>query len=263
VKRIELYKMVMGGEIWNFTSADKVQFFDSGDGLEAYTPIAISRGKIEQRPELSKLNLPVKIPIGHSLSVLLMTSFVEQIMLLTVFSDTEGDSHVEWKGRLAGLNPGVADLTLNFEQIFTTMRRPGLRARFQKSCRFALYGRGCEMNPADFDVAATLNAIAGRVLTIPEADTADDGRYTGGMVAAPDGTYSFVINHVGSLITVQRVSYSMAQAFDASGPGLAITIYPGCQHTREDCNAFFNNLPRYGGFDWIPEKNPMGGLSIV
>ncbi|MCP3868314.1 MAG: hypothetical protein GY703_09520, partial [Gammaproteobacteria bacterium] len=55
----------------------------------------------------------------------------------------------------------------------------------------------------------------------------------------------------------------LADLVAAAGPGgLAITLYPGCAHNPTACAAF-GNLDNYGGFWWIPGKNPMGGSSIV
>lgn len=264
MKPIDLYRLVMGDRVWTLTSADENQEYDAGSGLELYVATAMGRGEVMQKNEISKADLDISLPLDHDLAVELLASFSEQILSVTVFTDFDGVVQVTWKGRLSAVVPGNAEVTLRCESIFTSLRRPGLRARFQKSCRHALYhARGCTLDPEDFDQPATLDDIDGRVLTIPEADLLADGWLTGGMVRAPDEGLLFITNHVGAEVTVQRVSYSLAQAFAASGPGLSITIYPGCDHTRATCESKFNNLLNYGGFDWIPSKNPMGGNSIV
>jgi uncharacterized phage protein (TIGR02218 family) len=256
---VDLFRIVMTPQVWTFTSSTVEEVHNS----ERYRPLAIGRGAIEQKNELSRNSLEVAIPLDHELAVSLLSSFSEQVVTMTVWTRKDAATNVIWKGRLASVKPGDAALTLVFESIFTSLRRPGLRARFQKSCRHALYGRGCLLDPADFATAGTLNAVNGAVLTIPEADTPADGYFTGGMLGSPDGTLSFIIKHAGSSITLQRVPYTLSQAFAESGPGLGITLYPGCDHTRATCLAKFNNLNRYGGFDWIPNKNPVGGTSIV
>ncbi|MDG4870579.1 phage BR0599 family protein, partial [Guyparkeria sp. 1SP6A2] len=45
--------------------------------------------------------------------------------------------------------------------------------------------------------------------------------------------------------------------------GQEIEVYPGCDRTAATCNAKFNNLLNYGGFDFIPPKGPFEGTSIV
>jgi hypothetical protein len=99
-------------------------------------------------------------------------------------------------------------------------------------------------------------------LTIAAAAAYSDGYFVGGMLRAPEGTLSYIIGHVGSSITVQRLSYDLVSSI-ADGFPFNITLYPGCSHDRATCNSKFNNLLNYGGFDFIPVKNPMDGGSIV
>lgn len=256
---IDLFKIVVGARTWRLTSAEKPQTYLD----EFYTPTAMGRGETESKNSLAKANLDVKLPLGHELSVRLLTSLYDEVVSLTLFNDDGEDVAVVWKGRLASIKPENTHLTLMFESIFTSLRRPGLRARFQKSCRHALYFPGCNLNMADFEVPATLSAISGTTLTVPEAASQADGYYIGGMAQAADGTLAFITNHVGDQIVVQRVPYPFITQLEEEGAGTAISIYPGCDHRRATCIAKFNNLLNYGGFDWIPRKNPMGGSSIV
>ena len=263
MSEIDLFRIVIGTEVYTMTSADERQTYDAGDGDEIYLPIAMGRGATEQKNSLAKANLDVSIPLTHPLARRMLTSLYDQIVSLTLFVDDGTDVAVQWKGRLASLKPENTNLTMIFESIFTSLRRPGLRARFQKTCRHALYFRGCNLDKDDFATAATLDALDGSVLTVPEAALVADGYYLGGMIGAADGVLAYIIGHVGDQITVQRVPYSITEQFAAEGAGTALTIYPGCDHRRATCIAKFDNLLNYGGFDWIPRKNPMSGSSIV
>lgn len=259
---IDLYRIVYGDLIWTMTSADTEQVYNAGSGNETYVPVAMGRNGFEQKNELSKANMEVNLPIDHELSLNLLTGYSEQIISLTMFQKEGATVGVAWKGRLASIKPSDTKLTLVFESIFTSLRRPGLRARFQKSCRHALYGRGCTLDPEDFADSGTCTGLSGTTLTVTEADAQADGFYIGGMCRASDGSLAYIINHVGSAITLQRVPYAILQDV-AGGFPFSVTLYPGCDHTRATCLAKFNNLLNYGGFDWIPKKNPMGGSSIV
>lgn len=255
----ELYRIAIGARVWTITSADANQTHED----ELYIATAMGRGGYQVKGEASKANLEVRLPLGHELSVLLLGSWLEEIATLTLFRKRASGTSTIWKGRLTGIAPGDEVVKLVFESIFTSMRRPGLRARFQKSCRHALYGRGCWLDPETFALAATLDAIDGRTLTVPEAATQPDGWWAGGMVRAPDGSLTYIAGHSGDQLTMNRVSGALATPLASSGPGVAITIYPGCDHSYATCEAKFSNDDNYGGFDYIPVKNPMGGSSIV
>lgn len=262
MKKKELFRIAVETDIWTLTSHDVDQIYDSGSGDEVYVKTAIDRTEIESKKEITKASVTINIPIDHPLAKFMLITYFEQSVTMTIFEDVDGSVSVFWKGRLASIQPSNTTLSLVFESIFTSLRRPGLRATFQRTCRFALYGRGCNLNPDDFDVAATVSTISGNTLTVPAASGQPDGYYLGGMLAAPDGTLSYIVGHVGTTINLQRISKSLIAAFALTGAATAVTLYPGCDHSRLTCHTKFNNVLNYGGFDWIPSKNPMGD-SIV
>lgn len=258
-RAIDLFAFISDGTEYYLTSSEEQQTH----GGETYLPAAISRGSVNSKNELSKANLEVQLALGHALAQALLAKWGDTTTTLTVFSKRTLSTETIWKGRLVNTVPGDAELGLRFESLFTSMRRPGLRARFQKICRHPLYGRGCFLDPEDFAVAATVDAITGVVLTVPEAALQADGYYSGGMVRAPNGSLTYVSQHVGDQLTLNRISYGIGAGFEQDGPGMAVTLYPGCAHDYATCRDKFANDDNYGGFDYIPSKNPMGGSSIV
>ncbi|QJD54403.1 putative structural protein [Sphingomonas phage Eidolon] len=261
----ELYRFAeqATGLFWTYTSGNEIVSYDAGDGAEDYKPASISRTEAEVKNEISKSNIEVQIPLTNEVAVRWMQDNGEKIVSLTIFErEKNGTVSVVWKGRLSSILPDMTAVTLKMESIFTSLRRPGLRARYQRSCRHALYGRGCTLDPADFEIDGSVSAAAGRTFTIAAAAGHSDGYFVGGMLRAGDGTLSYVTGHVGNQITVQRLSFSLATEI-AGGFPFDVKLYPGCDHSRATCNTKFANLPNYGGFDFIPVKNPLGGSSIV
>lgn len=260
--QVDLYRIVMGPIVWTMKHGPGL-LYDVGFGDEYFTDSGVKRNNIEQKNEISKANLEVTIPIDHPLSLSLLTSYSEQVMTISVFTLHGATLEISWKGRLASIKPADDNLTLNFESVFTSLRRPGLRARFQRSCRHSLYAGGCNLDRSAYAFAGTIDAITGTTLTVPEAASEADGHFNGGMAEALDGTLSYILSHTANQIELQRVSYSTLTDFDVFGAGVAVVLYPGCDHTRATCNAKFANILNYGGFDWIPLRNPLGGGSIV
>jgi len=258
-RSVDLFKVISDGTTYLMTSASKTQTHETED----YLPTAIGRGSVTSKAELSKASMEVRIALDHPLAQALLTSWAESITSLTIFSKRSAATSVIWKGRLTTTVPEDDHLKLVFESIYTSMRRPGLRAKFQKACRHALYGRGCGVLPADFAEAATVSAISGVTVTSAAAAGFADGYFAGGMLASPDGTFSYVSAHVGSALTMNRISGNLAAAWASTGAGLAVTLYPGCDKSYSTCENKFSNDDNYGGFDYIPTKNPMGGQSIV
>lgn len=268
MKPVELYRMTMGSQVWTFTSSDSDVIYNG----ELYSSVSIGRGGIESKNELSKATLEVRLGIQHSLSKILMRSYLEQVVSLTLFIQTSFGTETAWKGRLSSLKPNNTALVMAFESVFTSLRRPGLRARYQKSCRHALYGRGCNLDPESFVISGLARTVSGVTVEVPEAGIKPDSYFLGGMLRAPDGLLGYIVGHSGAIVTLQRPLASLITAFNESGygrnyggdyGGLEVKLYPGCNHLRATCKDTFGNLLNYGGFDWIPTKNPMGGSSIV
>lgn len=270
--RKELYRFVEGSNVWTLTSADSDESYNG----ETYISTTIGRNEAESKNELSRANIEVSLDIDNPMARRWLRQIVDAVVTLTIFrKDLDTSSVVVvWKGRLASVKPDVSAITLVFESIFTSLRRSGLRKRYQRSCPHVLYGRGCLLNKNDWATAGRMTAIAtnGLAITVPEAASFQDGYFTAGMVEAPDGTLRFVTNHVGSTLTLIRPVDSLGEAFSQSGygvnyggfyGGVPVNIYPGCNRSKETCQSKFGNLNNYGGFPFIPLKNPFGGSSIV
>lgn len=268
MKRTELYRFAMGSDVWTYTSSDSALVH----GGETYEPATIGRGGIETKNEISRANIEVKMDIETPLAVVLMRTYNELVLSLTIFVKEGDDISTHWKGRFSSLKPEGFEVKLVMESIFTSLRRPGLRARYQKTCRHAVYARGCNLNKDDFAVPSEITALSGLIATIPNAALEANGWYLGGMIGCEDGSLRMIMNHSGNQITFSRPIAFLETAINNSGYGMnygnfyggvSVNIYPGCDRTIPTCEIKFNNLDNNGSFPWIPSKNPFGGSSIA
>lgn len=251
----EIFKFVEGSNVWNLTTSETEEVF-AGD---TYVPTAMGRTEIESKNELSKANIEVSFSIDNTFARRWMNTSIDSNMTVTVWTKQDDIYLVAWKGRLSSVKPNDQSIKLVFESIFTSMRRPGLRRRYQRTCGHVLYGRGCNLDKNSFAVAAVASAINGADVTVAQAALQADGWYTGGMIEAPDGTLRFIMNHVGTTLTLIRPIDSLS----LSTLPVNIRIFPGCDRTRETCVGRFNNLFNNGAFPFIPVRNPFTGNSFT
>lgn len=259
---VELYDFVRNGEHTRYTSQSR----DYDYAGHVYVSEAIGRTEVEQTNELAKMGIKVTFPRSNAFALGFIGTLHESVTVLTVWrghvGDPDSEFEVVWKGRVQTAGAEGAEITLECESIHTSVKRMGLRARYQKPCRHTLYGRGCNLDKADWAVPATVTAADGVTLTVTEAALQADGWYTGGMVGTADGGLRFIMDHVGDQITLSRASESvLADVLDVGSA--SVNLYPGCAHDLDTCASKFNNHLANGGFFWIPSKNPMGGSSIV
>lgn len=230
-----------------------------------WEPVAFLHTEVSQSNEMAKNNLTVSFPITTPIAELFLGWFSEYVVTLTLRRGHFGvtDAVVYWKGRVISNTLKQQIVDLKCESIFTSMRRSGIRARFQRNCRHVLYGTQCDVDKSAFLVSDVLSSVDELILTIPIASSYDDDWFTGGVVELPDGSYRMITSHTGDEITINRVSRYLFDNFVLGGDDLDIILYPGCDRTISTCLDKFDNLDNQGGFKWIPLKNPMSGSSIV
>jgi uncharacterized phage protein (TIGR02218 family) len=257
----ELYRFVEGASafIYTVTSADVAAEYLG----ETYEPVSIGRDEVESKGEMARDNIKVSLSLENPVARKWFLSSLDFPLTLTIFSQTKDETETEWKGRLASVSPKKSVLEFTFESVFTSMRRMGLRQRYQVNCPHALYGRGCNLNKDDFDTAATVTNVTNAVVTVPAAAGFADGYFSSGIFEDNEGNLRFILSHVGSQLTLIRPMNDLINYAGANGYPIACRIFPGCNRTVEICNSRFDNLNNYGGFPFIPGKNPFGGSSIV
>ena len=229
---------------------------------ETWLPSSISHSEIEKTGNIEKQEFKLVFP----LSDIFARTFLATSNNITTFTawrghrnDVSEELKVYYKGRVVGAHDRTRTIEVKIESIFTSMRRPGLRARWQRPCRWVLYRDGCNLTRSDFEVASTVTAIVGFVLTVPEAAGAisapvDAGDYIGGIVNF-GGQLGFVENHVGDQVTLTSSILGLADEVSAEGSA-AILISPGCNLSLARCTDRFANDINHGGFPYLPSKNP-------
>lgn len=262
----ELYRIAIDTTIYTWTNGNAPVVHN----LETYTPIPIGRSADEQNIDVSKANISVRVPVDNPLVQYYLSNVSDFVATVTIFrKDTSEVVATYWKGRVTGFKVSRSEGTFECESVFTSLRKTGLRAKYQRSCRFALYHRGCGLDPENFRLDSAVVSLSGNTITTNNANSETDGWFTGGMIRGPDGSYRWVINHVGNVITLQRPYESLIDSLVNAGYGLnygnyyggnvGIALYPGCDRTLATCLNKFNNVLAQGGFRWIPEKNPFDG----
>jgi len=262
----ELYRFIEGDSafIYTITSSDEPEVYNAGDGDETYSPLAIGRDEVEGKGEMSRQNLKISFSIDNPIARRWFVSSLDFPLTVTIFSKDHNVIEVEFKGRLASVSPNGKQIDFTFENVFTSMRRMGLRQRYQITCPHSLYGKGCNLNKEDFALTGAVTNVTNSVVTMPLAGTYDDHYFTSGIFEDQDGNLRFITSHVGTALTLIRPMNALIDHIGANGyAGLNCRIFPGCNRSAATCAAKFGNLLNHGGFPFMPNTNPFSGTSIV
>lgn len=260
-----LYQFSQGASVWRFTSRanDWVSQNDAGDEI-LWTASAIAHGDVVQSAEIERAQLDVSFPLSDAFARRYLGPQGHAITTLTLFRGHEqvpDEVVAHWKGRVIGAEVEGQRITLTCESIFSTLRRTGVRAKYQRICRHALYGSRCGLDIAAHLVPANVTVMTGRDLTVPEAAGQPDGWYRAGVLRF-GSAHGFIVEHAGDTLRLSAPMPDLATALADAVP-VAVEIAAGCDLRMATCRAKFENLASFGGFPAIPGRNPFGGSSIV
>jgi uncharacterized phage protein (TIGR02218 family) len=252
----ELFLFAEDATITALTSGD-VPFTHMGD---TYVPHAIGRSEYSNKQELSKASIEILFPASSPIAKEWINRDLHNRLSLTIFAKEDSTVSSIWKGRMSSIRPSSEEIVLTFESVFTSLRRTGISKRYQRLCPLVLYGKQCGVNAATYQVNATCTARQPSTYQyeIPIAASQPNGYYSGGILEASNGDKRFIVKHEGIYIFVNR----LLGALETATLPASVKIYPGCDRSKETCKNKFNNLNNYGGFPFIPGKNPFNGSII-
>ncbi len=252
----ELYTFTRQGNVWRYTSADE----DKTANFFLFQSYPIRRSSFQQSQETERGPLTLVMSKQVPFLQQFRSSPPTSVTTLLVQRYHEGVSEyvTVWIGRVTNVVFSEREAEVRCESIYSSIKRPVLRRRYQTGCPHVLYGPQCGVLRANFAVTAELISVRGTTLTSPEFGFFPDNYFNGGYVewaVGPDTLRRFIISHTNLDITLNLPF--------ATIPGNAsVVAYPGCDHTLPTCDTKFNNHENYGGQPFYPKKNPFGGSPI-
>jgi len=161
-----LYLFAEGAVVWRFTSRASAWISPAGaiaDEAQDLTWVAsaISHGPIVRSCDPRRVDLSVTLPISDAFARRYLGPRGRSVTTLTIFRGHEqvpAEVVAHWKGRVVSARTEGQRITLRCESLFTAMRREGVRAKYQRLCRHALYGRGCRLDIESFFTGGTATA---------------------------------------------------------------------------------------------------------
>lgn len=250
---VELYRFAQGINRWLYTSGQAPVDYLS----ETYQPLTLARGAIEQANEIHRNGIEITLPRDCPVAALFIAAPPEGIVSVTIYRKHLGDTEfiTYWKGRVTAARFSGSVVQLKCEPIATSLKRVGLRARYQLLCRHVLYSASCGALRESYRVDGTVASVSGTQLTVAAAAGQANGYFVAGMLSSAAGL-RMITAHAGSSLTLAAPLISLKV-------GDAVSLFAGCDHTTAQCAGRFNNLDNFGGFPFIPVKNPFAGDAIV
>ena len=259
---VELFEFSRGASFWRYTNSEE----DVVSFGATYESATIQRSKIEQTQDLGKSVIMINMPRILDFVQQYIQSPPSDIVSLTIrrFHSTDPDisnpanTVVIWIGRVVNIRFEEDTVIARCEPVLTSLRRGALRRVYQTTCPHVLYGSVCRANRNNFRLTTDVESFTATTLSATAIDAQPDGYYTGGFIQWSVGSNvnkRFIIGHTGDTITLNL-------GLTGLDVGTTVEIFPGCDHRLTTCVNKFNNELNYGGFPYIPIKNPFSGTPI-
>jgi uncharacterized phage protein (TIGR02218 family) len=131
---------------------------------------------------------------------------------------------------------------------------------FSSLCSHILYDRGCKMNEFDFETDLEVQAVGADYIDVTGTGLSALGAtyFRSGMVV--HGSLERRMILAQTVLGPDQARFSILLAFPGVGVGSLVKAYAGCDHTTATCITKFNNMTNYGGFPWVPARNPFEGI---
>ena len=252
-KPAELFQFT-GGVYAYYTTAQSAVMFGGAE----YLPDCVVHGEIEQSEELNKQTLEIVVKGSSEVARLYVAEIPPRSVNVRVYRFLQGidEFRLVWAGRVVKpvFSSANDECALQCEPIFTLLKRPGLRRNYQLLCPYALYDERCRLQMAPYMVDDVVTDLGSNWLTGPKVAAKPAGWFVGGILRF--GThYKLITNHASGRIILGGNVPGMAA-------GSSFQAMAGCDKSLGTCANRFGNHVNFGGFPYIPTKNPFTGDSI-
>lgn len=254
---IELFKFVGTYNTYRLTNYD--QDVTNSDGT--YTSITLERSEVESGTQQdTDISLDIQLPASHAMITEYAINVPPPAMSLQVFrvhTDNLDDTLLLWDGEVISWAIDGRTAKIKVPSIFsylfdTTEPWP----KYQGPCNHVLGDSICgvDMTSVANAYSTTVSAVLGNVLTLAASSFADGQCNGGEMIFTSGGERRMIISNTGT-------SFLVSSPFSSNLiVGSSVTVRRGCNHEMlGDCKNKFNNVSKFGGFPYVPDRNPYDG----
>ena len=252
---IELYEFRLGGETFRFASTED----DITVGVDVYAGSEVRRSPVIVGPEARSSTLSITFSSSNLLARRYVNIVPGQKATLTIFRLHRPDPAQELRTIFKGVVKSVgfdqlgARASIVVLPLTEALSRSAPRIVFSSTCNHILYDSRCKVNSTLFRFQGTVSLVNGNQITVPGLNANGDGWATGGYCTLSGADFRTINDHTGDVIT-------LLQPFPSGTPtiGQAIEIFAGCDRSLETCVSKFSNEANFGGFRFVPLRDPFG-----
>ena len=253
-----LFLFTIGGLNLAYVQADEPQNYL---GVE-YEPLAlIEMPDIEQSLAESSPTIDITIsahtPLVAQFIPYQPTTPVRVRVYRRHVTDGDSETYTELIGEVVSgrIDESGDTATLAVRMLASAFDRITPWPAYQKQCNYVTYGPGCQVDRALFKTETLIVTVDGTRISSADfaakAGAEGDPEWfsLGYVVRKADGQKRSIVRQLDDVLVLRS-------PFVGLQPGDEVEAYAGDNLQKSTCEGKFNNLPRFMGFPWGPQKNP-------
>lgn len=258
---IDIYQIAQGQSVWRWNGSEDAV---TVSGL-VYPAQPVTRSDITLGGEGDGQDLQITLPSTYEFVSRYAGSIPTGIATITLSQYERLDGVQEVRLLFKGIVKSVTFVNDGYGATIAAKPLTGgvnlamPRVRYHSLCSHVLYddlgaAGGCRVDRDLFKHSGTVSAASSnnRTLTIPGLNSEADGYWEGGHIKTSDSNYSMVLSHTGNDITLLRGIPGLV--------GESVEVFAGCDFLIGTCHDKFDNVINFGGFAYVPTKDPHGGF---
>lgn len=249
---VELYRFVGTDVTYLMTSSQTNITVES----ETYVATTISRDAVKVGThENDDVQLTVSVPVNHPMVSEYMFNVGPpdlELHLYRIHRSDLTDKVTYWTGEVTSFSVEGRTAKLLVPSMFSYFLNGLLPApRYQGPCNHVLFDEFCKLSRVGNEHEATITAINGLNITLSSSIFDTNKCKAGEMILHGRGQRRMIISNTGNVF---RISYP----FMTPKVGDIVTVTIGCDHSFTTCKELLNGV-NYGGFPFVPNRNPYNG----
>lgn len=257
---LEVYEIAQGSSTTRFTSNGS----DVTLNGNVYSAIAISRGAVALSTRDRSRSFEVTVPSSLEFVQQYVSNAPGPIATLNVIRLQRDESPafntqvLVFKGvvKTVKFSEDGRVAIIVCQTIESAASRQIPRFTYMSQCNHTLFDPGCGLDSGLFSHTGLVSAVSGNDVTVTGLN-ASGFDITGGVLQIPSqpGEFRLVLSQSSDTVT-------LLLPFPSDPTGDNAVAFAGCDHViTSDCALVFDNVERYGGFAFVPNRNPfMSGL---
>jgi uncharacterized phage protein (TIGR02218 family) len=251
---LELYEFRFGVETTRLTSYNRNIVFQG----VTWTATQISRSEVQNSTEQAINEIKIDLPLTNSIAAKYILNVPGRVGSIQIFrahaDDPSEETVLLFDGFISQASfDGALVATLSCSPSTSVFKRSGPRFNYQSLCNHILYDVRCKILEAAFQFTGTVIVESGRTIEVAGLFAAEGADWAvSGFVRSPAGSFDdarLVIAQSGDVLT-------LLNNFAIPAIGGSVDVFAGCDHSLAICESKFANVINYGGFPFVPIKNP-------